>query len=1011
MHDAHEFLKSLTIVLGVAAVTTVVFQRLRQPVVLGYIIAGLIVGPHVPIPLVADPVVVQTLSELGVILLMFSLGLEFSLRRLAEVGPTAGLTALLETSFMIWLGFTIGRLLGWTGLESLFAGAVIAISSTTIIAQAFEEQGVTGKLRQLVLGILIAEDLIAVLLIAVLTGVASGSGLAPGPLAATVARLVGFLVALITVGLLLVPRAMRAVSRLNRRQTTLVASIGICFAVALLAQAFGYSVALGAFLAGSLVAESGEEKQVAHLVEPVRDVFAAVFFVSVGMLIDPRLVARHWQGAVALTGAVVLGKVTGVSLGAFLTGRGMRTSIQAGLSLAQIGEFSFIIAGLGLALHATGDFLYPVAITVSAVTTLLTPWMIRASDSIAAWVDRKLPRPLQTFAALYTSWLEELRARRPANTALARVRPLLRLLVLDAALIASIVVATSASIRKIVAVAQNDLAMSELVARSLVIGTALALCAPFCLGVVRVSQKLGVTLARLALPTEQRKRVDFAAAPRRMLVVTFQLAAVLLVGTPLLALTQPFLPGVPAAALLGLLVAVLGVAFWRSATNLQGHVRAGAQVILEALTAQARPRGASAESDTLEHLHQLLPGLGALAAARLDPSSAAVGKTLAHLNLRGRTGATVLAVTRAEGGVIIPTADEVLRAGDVLALAGSRDAIEAARTILLSLLLSIAPLALAAQLPADSGAALYRSWCLKCHGADGRGTPATTARLEVPPADLADCKASTAEPDDRWVGIVTKGAAAFGLSLDMPAFGEAGTPEQIRAVIRYVRSLCRERGWPPGELNFPRAFLVEKAYPENEWVVTERGAGQELIYERRLGKRLQLEAAARTAFDSLDRPFDGVTAAAKYNVWHSSERRALVSLGLEATPPLGRQEAWEVEPFLAFGANPRRTLFVQGEVVGTWEEAEGITALSYRLGLGRAVGRVVPMLEAGWTVPTEGERTLSLYPQAWVQLSRLGHVAASLGAELPAVGPEPRHPRLIAFVLWDYADAPLFRGW
>ncbi len=164
-------------------------------------------------------------------------------------------------------------------------------------------------------------------------------------------------------------------------------------------------------------------------------------------------------------------------------------------------------------------------------------------------------------------------------------------------------------------------------------------------------------------------------------------------------------------------------------------------------------------------------------------------------------------------------------------------------------------------------------------------------------------------------------------------------------------------------------------------------------------------------FDSLDRPFDGVTVAAKYNAWHNLDRRALVSLGLEATPPLGRPDAWEVEPFVAFGANPRRGLFVQGEVVGTWEEAEGITALSYRLGLGRAVGRVVPMLEAGWTVPTEGERALSFYPQAWVQLSRLGHVAASLGAELPAVGPEPRHPRLIAFVLWDYLDAPLFRGW
>src|SRR3989454_220728 len=287
MQDAHAFLTSLTVVLAVAAVTTVVFQRLRQPVVLGYLIAGLIVGPHVPIPLVANPAVVQTLSELGVILLMFSLGLEFRLRKLMAVGPTAGLTALLQSSLMVWLGFTIGRLFGWTPLESLFAGAVIAISSTTIIAKAFDEQGITGTLREFVVGVLIVEDLIAVLLMAVLTAIASGTGLAAGPLVATVARLVAFLVTLVAVGLMVVPRAIRVIVRLNRRETTLVASIGICFTIALLAQAFGYSIALGAFLAGSLVAESGEEKQVERLVEPVRDVFAAVFFVSVGMLIDP----------------------------------------------------------------------------------------------------------------------------------------------------------------------------------------------------------------------------------------------------------------------------------------------------------------------------------------------------------------------------------------------------------------------------------------------------------------------------------------------------------------------------------------------------------------------------------------------------------------------------------------------------------------------------------------------------------------------------------------------------
>jgi len=679
---AHEFLRSLTVVLAVAAVTTVLFQRLRQPVVLGYIIAGLIVGPHVPIPLVADMGVVQTLSELGVILLMFSLGLEFGPRKLAAVGPTAGLTALLQSSLMVWLGFMIGRLFGWTSLESLFAGAVIAISSTTIIAKAFDEQGITGRLRELVVGILIVEDLIAVVLMAILTGVASGSGLAAGPLATTLARLAAFLVGLLAVGLLLVPRAMRAISRLNRRETTLVASVGICFTIALLAQAFGYSVALGAFIAGSLVAESGEEKQVERLVEPVRDMFAAVFFVSVGMLFDPALIVRHWPAVVVLTGAVVLGKVVGVSLGAFLTGSGMRTAVQAGLSLAQIGEFSFIIAGLGLSLHATGAFLYPVAVAVSALTTLFTPWLIRASGPVASWMDRTLPKPLQTFAALYGSWLEGLRSAPRPDTATAGIRRLLRLLVLDAGLIAAIVVGTAAAMRALVAFAQNKVGMSPILARWLVVGGALALSAPFWIGVVRVSQKLGLTLARLALPAEKHRRVDFGAAPRRMLVVTLQLAGVLLVGTPLLALSQPFLPGVPLAAVLAAAVAALGVAFWRSAANLQGHVRAGAQVVLEALAAQTRPRATPAEGDTLERVHQLLPGLGALAAVRLDPGCAAVGKTLAQLNLRGRTGATVLAVTRAEGGVIVPTAEELLRAGDVLALAGTHEAIETAEAVL-----------------------------------------------------------------------------------------------------------------------------------------------------------------------------------------------------------------------------------------------------------------------------------------------------------------------------------------
>jgi CPA2 family monovalent cation:H+ antiporter-2 len=235
MHDANAFLEALTIVLCTAGVTTVVCQWLRQPVVLGYIVAGLIVGPHVPIPLVADPAIVHTLSELGVILLMFSLGLEFSLRKLARVGLTAGLTAIIQCSVMLWLGFLVARALGWTSRESVFVGAIVAISSTTIIAKAFDEQKIGGKLRELVIGVLIVEDLVAILLMAVLTAIARGGGLSAAALAESTGRLAAFLIGLLAIGLLVVPRAVRIIGKLGRSETTLVASIGICFGMALLA--------------------------------------------------------------------------------------------------------------------------------------------------------------------------------------------------------------------------------------------------------------------------------------------------------------------------------------------------------------------------------------------------------------------------------------------------------------------------------------------------------------------------------------------------------------------------------------------------------------------------------------------------------------------------------------------------------------------------------------------------------------------------------------------------------
>src|SRR5687767_9643883 len=395
--DAHLFLQNLAVVLCVAAVATVVFQRLHQPVVFGYLLAGMIIGPHIPVPLVADPATVHALSELGVILLMFSLGLEFTFRKLVKVSHQAGPVAVFQSTVMMSIGYMVGKLLGFTTMESIFTGAMIAISSTTIIVKAFQEQKVKGRVAELVFGILIIEDVIAIFLLAILTAITRSGTISPGDLGVTAIRLAMFLVGLIGIGLLVVPRTIRLVHRLGQPETTLVASMGICFAAALLALSFGYSVALGAFIAGSLIGESGEEKVIEHLVQPVRDMFAAIFFVSVGTLIDPALIAQHLGAVLALSAAVALGKVLFVSVSSFLIGNSPRTSVQTGMSLAQIGEFSFIIAAVGLSSGATRPFLYPIAVAVSAITTLTTPWLIRAAGPTAQWVDRKLPAPMQTF--------------------------------------------------------------------------------------------------------------------------------------------------------------------------------------------------------------------------------------------------------------------------------------------------------------------------------------------------------------------------------------------------------------------------------------------------------------------------------------------------------------------------------------------------------------------------------------------------------------------------------------
>jgi monovalent cation:H+ antiporter-2, CPA2 family len=681
--DSYSFLQDLAVVLCVAAVATVVFQRLRQPVVFGYLLAGMIIGPHIPIPLVANPQTVRGLSELGVILLMFALGLEFSIKKLAEVSQKAGVVALFECSVMVSVGYLVGRALGLTTMESVFSGAIVGISSTTIIVKAFQEQNVTGRVAELVFGILIIEDLIAIFLLTVLTTISRSGVVTPADLASTALRLAMFLTALIGFGLLLVPRAIRAVVRLGRPETTLVASIGICFAAALLALSFGYSVALGAFVAGSLVGESGHDVEIGRLVVPVRDIFAAIFFVSGGMMIDPAALTEHWRVVVAFTIAVLLGKIVAVTIGAFLGGHGRRTAIKAGMSLAQIGEFSFIIAGVGVASGVIGGWMYPVAIAVSAMTTLTTPLLIKASNRAASSIDHWLPEPIQTVAALYGLWIERIRASPRAPAERSATNRLIRIVVLDAVLLIGIVIGVDVELDRLSALVSQMIMVRPARVRFIVVLIAGLIATPLIYGLITSSKAFGNQLARRAFADARTGSVDPADAPRKAFVVLIQIAVVLAVGIPVVAITQAFLPPHQGALVLALLTLILLVALWRNAANLQGHARAGAQIIASALANQmASAEGVSDAPNALEDVNAILPGLGEPVAIRVLPESVAVGRSLAQLNLRGATGATVLAIKRGAEQIPTPLGREVILAGDIVAVAGAHDAVAVTRELL-----------------------------------------------------------------------------------------------------------------------------------------------------------------------------------------------------------------------------------------------------------------------------------------------------------------------------------------
>ncbi len=535
MAHTEAFLKDLAIIMMVAGVITLLFHRFKQPVVLGYILAGMIVGPHTPpFPLITDRATIQTLAELGVIFLLFSLGLEFSLRKLKQVGATAVVAALTEILLMLWLGYEIGRGFGWSEMDALFLGAMLSISSTTIIVKALDELGLKReRFAQLIFGVLIVEDILAIAIIALLSGLALTGNVSVGNVAGTLGKLGIFLVVALLLGLLVVPRLLSLAARYQSREMLLITVLGLCFGFCLLVVEMGYSMALGAFVMGAIMAESRQIKLIEHLVEPLRDMFSAIFFVAIGMLVDPAVLVEYWLPILLITAAVVAGKVISCTLGTLVAGNDARTSLRVGMGLAQIGEFSFIIATLGLTLGVTSSFLYPVVVAVSVLTTLLTPYLIRHSDTVANGLRRVMPASLHAGIQAYGEWLGSIGPSAEQAQITAIIRRILVHVLLNFCVIAAIFLASAYLVRH--SDINTWLLDLPLAWRSTVFwALTLVLVLPFGVAAYRKLEALGLILVELSAGVASSGSSRYSLTLRRLyaraLPVVSLLAMVLLIS-------------------------------------------------------------------------------------------------------------------------------------------------------------------------------------------------------------------------------------------------------------------------------------------------------------------------------------------------------------------------------------------------------------------------------------------------------------------------------------------------
>jgi CPA2 family monovalent cation:H+ antiporter-2 len=557
-----EFIQDLATIMLIAGIITVLFHRFKQPVVLGYIVAGVIIGPYTPpFGLIHDEETIKTLAELGVVFLLFSLGLEFSLRKLSRVGATAFVAALSEIVLMIWIGYEIGRFFGWKLMDALFLGAILAISSTTIIVKALDDLGMKReRFAQLIFGILIVEDILAIGIIALLSSLAVSGSVDAIDVLATLGKLSLFMIVALVLGILLVPRLLAYVAKFNSHEMLLIAVLGICFGFCLLVIKLGYSIALGAFVIGAVMAESRQLGTIERLIDPIRDMFSAIFFVAIGLLLDPKVLVTYLVPITVITVAVVVGKVITCSLGAFVAGHDGRTSMRVGMGLAQIGEFSFIIASLGLTLKVTSNFLYPIAVAVSAITTLLTPYLIKLADPLSARLANAMPERASRVFGLYTAWLQSIRPQGDRAAIAKIIQRILLQVLINFALVAAIFLAGAYFVNSIGEKLAGRIA-DERIQNAIVWGGALIVSLPFLIAAYRKLKALSMLLAEMGVSPELAGQYTHQA--RRVISEVIPIASIVGILLLLSALSASILPPMELLILVLVVAAGLVALLWQ----------------------------------------------------------------------------------------------------------------------------------------------------------------------------------------------------------------------------------------------------------------------------------------------------------------------------------------------------------------------------------------------------------------------------------------------------------------